>query len=167
MLTRIGSMLLKFTAAAMPSPNLCAILPQGKVLWRCRFRTAAICCRWPTLVSQVIQLTPALLLHLALPQVCQNSNILNYSTIQIELLNKKLLISNLGDFRVVEQSLLSIMHTLWLREHNRVANILFAHFGTAKSDEYYYQETRRIVIAEFQHIVYNEYLTVLVGMQQT
>ena len=55
------------------------------------------------------------------------------------------------------------MHTLWLREHNRVANILFAHFGTAKSDEYYYQETRRIVIAEFQHIVYNEYLTVLVG----
>lgn len=56
------------------------------------------------------------------------------------------------------------MHTIWLREHNRVANELFNLYGTAKSDEFYYQEARRIVIAEFQHITYNEYLPVILGI---
>lgn len=62
-----------------------------------------------------------------------------------------------------EQPLLTIMHTLWLREHNRVANALYDIFGSSKSDEFYYQEARRIVIAEFQHITYNEYLPVILG----
>lgn len=68
-----------------------------------------------------------------------------------------------GDSRVKEQPLLTILHTLWLREHNRVANQLFTIFGTSKSGEFYYQEARRIVIAEFQHITYNEYLPVVIG----
>lgn len=62
-----------------------------------------------------------------------------------------------------EQPLLTIMHTLWLREHNRVANALYDIFGSSKSDEFYYQEARRIVIAEFQHITYKEYLPVILG----
>ncbi len=68
-----------------------------------------------------------------------------------------------GDSRVREQPLLTIMHTIWVREHNRVANELFNIFGTGKTDEFYYQEARRIVIAEFQHINYNEYLPTLLG----
>ncbi|XP_046655262.1 chorion peroxidase-like [Daphnia pulicaria] len=68
-----------------------------------------------------------------------------------------------GDSRVREQPLLTIMHTIWLREHNRVANALYALFGATKTDEFYYQEARRIVIAEFQHITYNEYLSVILG----
>ena len=67
---------------------------------------------------------------------------------------------------MVEQTLLTVMHTIWLREHNRVANQLYALFGTNKTDEFYYQEARRIVIAEFQHITYNEYLPILLGKKK-
>lgn len=62
-----------------------------------------------------------------------------------------------------EQPLLTVMHTLWLREHNRVAKALYAKFGPSRSDEFYYQEARRIVIAEIQHITYREYLPVILG----
>ncbi|KAI9560225.1 hypothetical protein GHT06_014239 [Daphnia sinensis] len=68
-----------------------------------------------------------------------------------------------GDSRIRQQPLLTAMHTLWLREHNRVANALFAKFGTNKSSEFYFQEARRIVIAELQHITYTEYLPVILG----
>ena len=62
-----------------------------------------------------------------------------------------------------EQPLLTVMHTIWMREHNRVANALYSIYGASKTDEFYYQEARRIVIAEFQHITYNEYLSVILG----
>ena len=67
---------------------------------------------------------------------------------------------------MVEQPLLTVMHTIWLREHNRVANQLYALFGTNKTDEFYYQEARRVVIAEFQHITYTEYLPILLGKKK-
>ena len=72
-------------------------------------------------------------------------------------------VGEIGDNRVREHPLLVVMHTIWLREHNRVANALYAKFGASKTDEFYYQEARRIVIAEFQHITYNEYLSVILG----
>ncbi|KAI9556896.1 hypothetical protein GHT06_016690 [Daphnia sinensis] len=68
-----------------------------------------------------------------------------------------------GDPRATVQPLLAVMHTLWLREHNRVANQLYNIYGSDKTDEFYYQQARRIVIAEFQHITYKEYLPVLLG----
>lgn len=68
-----------------------------------------------------------------------------------------------GDSRLRQHPLLTVMHTLWLREHNRVANALFAKFGASKSSEFYFQEARRIVIAELQHITYAEYLPVILG----
>ncbi|XP_057373484.1 chorion peroxidase-like [Daphnia carinata] len=68
-----------------------------------------------------------------------------------------------GDPRATVQPLLAVMHTLWLREHNRVAKLLYDIYGSDKTDEFYYQQARRIVIAEFQHITYKEYLPVLLG----
>jgi peroxidase len=64
---------------------------------------------------------------------------------------------------VNEQPLLTVMHTIWLREHNRIAeNLVRAVPG--QTDEFYYQHARRIVIAEMQHIIYNEYLPVMIGI---
>lgn len=67
-----------------------------------------------------------------------------------------------GDGRVNEQIELALMHTIWLREHNRIADIL-AQMHPNWSDEAVFQETRRIVIAEMQHITYNEFLPILLG----
>ncbi|XP_043228923.1 peroxidase-like [Amphibalanus amphitrite] len=67
-----------------------------------------------------------------------------------------------GESRVNEQSALTVMHTLFTREHNRVATALRRRHADW-DDERLFQEARRIVIAEWQHIVYNEWLPIVVG----
>ena len=54
------------------------------------------------------------------------------------------------------------MHTVWVREHNRVADEIAAE-NPDFSDEEIYQAARRIVIGELQAITYNEYLPALLG----
>ena len=57
---------------------------------------------------------------------------------------------------------LRTLHTIWLREHNRVAQHLVQIIPN-RSDEFYFQEARRIVIAEYQHITFTEFLPVFLG----
>ncbi|XP_012281490.1 peroxidasin-like protein [Orussus abietinus] len=67
-----------------------------------------------------------------------------------------------GDSRVNEHPGLTLMHVLFLREHNRVAKQL-EQLNPHWDDDRLYQEARRVVIAEMQHITYNEYLPVVLG----
>ncbi|XP_063226524.1 peroxidase-like isoform X2 [Bacillus rossius redtenbacheri] len=67
-----------------------------------------------------------------------------------------------GDMRVNMHPDLVVMHTVWLREHNRVAGVL-AELNPHWGDETLYQEARRVVVAEMQHITFKEWLPSVVG----
>ncbi|KAK4324937.1 hypothetical protein Pmani_004472 [Petrolisthes manimaculis] len=67
-----------------------------------------------------------------------------------------------GDNRVNEQVELTVIHTVWVRFHNIIASILAAQ-NPEWSDETLYQEARRIVVAIYQHIIYNEWLPLVIG----
>lgn len=71
-----------------------------------------------------------------------------------------------GDFRVNFVPHLAIMHTIWHREHNNIAGEL-AELNPLWNDEILYQEARRVVIAEIQDVTYNEWLPVILGVNQT
>jgi len=68
----------------------------------------------------------------------------------------------LGDPRANIDPLLLSIHILFWREHNRVARILL-HRNPHWDDNKLYQAARRYVIAEMQHITYEEYLFWLLG----
>jgi hypothetical protein len=67
-----------------------------------------------------------------------------------------------GDVRANENIELTSLHTLFVREHNRVADAL-ANANPTWNDEKLYQEARKYVIAEIQSITYNEFLPALLG----
>ena len=67
-----------------------------------------------------------------------------------------------GDFRANEQPMLTNMHNLWVRNHNRVAKELRI-VNPRWRDEKVFQEARRINIAQWQHIIFNEWLPILLG----
>ena len=65
--------------------------------------------------------------------------------------------SSEGDHRQSETPTLTVMHTTWLRRHNLIADALRQASGITH-DETLFQEAKRIVVAELQHIAYNEFL---------
>ena len=68
-----------------------------------------------------------------------------------------------GDVRANENSVLVSMHTLFVREHNRLADLLDdAHPDW--NDEQIFQRARAINIAQYQSVIYNEYLPALLGV---
>lgn len=67
-----------------------------------------------------------------------------------------------GDVRANENVALTSMHTLFVREHNRIADELAA-AGPALTDQELYDRARSIVAAEIQAITYNEFLPALLG----
>lgn len=67
-----------------------------------------------------------------------------------------------GDVRANEQPGLAALHTLFVREHNRLAAEI-AGANPSWSDEEIYQRTRKIVGAIMQSITYNEWLPALLG----
>lgn len=67
-----------------------------------------------------------------------------------------------GDVRANEQTGLTATHSLFVREHNRLADRIAQHYPDL-SDEQIYQIARRIVGAEIQMITYEEYLPAVLG----
>jgi hypothetical protein len=63
-----------------------------------------------------------------------------------------------------EPGAIGALHTILLREHNRIADELLK-FNPQWSDSTIFYESRRAVIAEIQHITYNEFLPVVLGQQ--
>jgi len=67
-----------------------------------------------------------------------------------------------GDIRANEQLGLTSMHTLFMREHNRVADLMHDHFPRLKDDAIY-EAARAWVGALIQVITYKEFLPMLLG----
>lgn len=57
---------------------------------------------------------------------------------------------------------IAVLHTIFVREHNRLANFL-AQLNPQYSDERLFQVARKINIAQFQKIVYYDWLPLIIG----
>ncbi|XP_070507823.1 peroxidase-like [Chironomus tepperi] len=69
-----------------------------------------------------------------------------------------------GDERLNQSPHLTIIHILFIREHNRLARALAA-LNPHWNDEKLFQEARKINIAQHQYISYYEWLTIFLGTQ--
>ncbi|XP_024116963.1 peroxidasin isoform X4 [Oryzias melastigma] len=67
-----------------------------------------------------------------------------------------------GDHRANEQLALTAMHTVWFREHNRIATELLR-LNPHWDGDTIYHEARKIVGAQMQHITYSHWLPKILG----
>jgi peroxidase len=70
-----------------------------------------------------------------------------------------------GDVRANEQANLTAVHTVFAREHNRLADRIHDRYP-GLTDEQIYQVARRLVGAEMQRITYEEYLPAVLGFDR-
>lgn len=68
-----------------------------------------------------------------------------------------------GDGRTNQIISLTALHTIFAREHNRVALIL-GRLNPHWTDDRIFYETRAIIIGQLQVIIYKEYLPLLLGI---
>ena len=67
-----------------------------------------------------------------------------------------------GDVRANENAVLTSVHTLFVREHNRLAAEIM-NANPTWSDEQIFQRARQLNVAQMQNITFNEYLPALLG----
>ncbi|KAK4872137.1 hypothetical protein RN001_016261 [Aquatica leii] len=67
-----------------------------------------------------------------------------------------------GDQRANENLHLTSMHLIWVRQHNYLASEL-KNINPNWNDDKIFEEVRKIIIAQMQHITYNEFIRVIVG----
>jgi peroxidase len=67
-----------------------------------------------------------------------------------------------GDDRFEQTPMLSGMHAVFLRLHNKFA-LKLGSLNRIWSDEIIFQETRRLLIAIYQHIIYSQWLPIIIG----
>ncbi|KAM8977066.1 eosinophil peroxidase-like [Pelodytes ibericus] len=67
-----------------------------------------------------------------------------------------------GDNRVSEQPGLTVLQTLFMREHNNIATQMHK-LNPSLNGEKLFQESRKIVVAILQKITYREYVPLLIG----
>lgn len=67
-----------------------------------------------------------------------------------------------GDIRANEQIGLAAFHTIWMREHNRVA-LKLKTINPFWDGDKVYQEARKVVGAEIQFITYTQWLPIILG----
>lgn len=66
--------------------------------------------------------------------------------------------------RCTESGAVGALHTILLREHNRIAAVL-SDKNPTWSDSILFLEARRALVAEIQQITYNEFLPIILGQQ--
>ena len=103
-------------------------------------------------------------------QVINGEELLPFNTVGLANANpfkapeEKLFLA--GDVRANEQIGLTAVHTLFVREHNHIADKIGEQFPTLGGNEIY-EISRKLVGAEIQAITYNEFLPFLIGKRFT
>lgn len=73
-----------------------------------------------------------------------------------------------GDVRANENAFLLALHTVFVRHHNRMTNLLRQHVRRKKawkftSDEWLFQTAKKLVVAQLQCIIFNEFVPAMLG----
>lgn len=79
--------------------------------------------------------------------------------------NNRFNLFDAGDIRVNENVILTCYHTIFVREHNRVASLVLQ-VNPSLNDEEIFQAARNYVVGLLQKITYEEFLPVLIGQEK-